>query len=241
MSQTLILGDGLLGTELSKQTNWSLISRKQDGFDITNPKTFHLLLDTFRGMAQKSKYSTIINCIADTNTYATQKENHWNVNYKGAADIVDFCNKWDIKLIHISSDSVYANCPTPQSEEGIPQHLGTYYSYTKLLADGYVELKSNNYLILKGTHKPSPFPFPGGWIDQIGNFDYVDTIAKIIIKLINNDATGIYNVGTELKTMFDLAKQTNPNVIPIIKQSQNIPSDVSMNIDKLDKFLKTLK
>ena len=238
--KVLVLGDGLLGKELVSQTGWDCISRKKDGFDITNPSTFNLILETFDGIAQTCSYDVIINCIANTDTYATEKQNHWDVNYRGAADLVDFCNQWKIKLIHISSDSVYANCPTPQPEEGIPQHLGTYYSYTKLLADGYVELKSSNYLLIKGTHKPTPFPFPGGWIDQVGNFDYVDIIASIIIKLITNNAQGIYNVGTTLKTMYDLAKQTNPDVIPIKKQSQSIPSDVSMNIDKLNKFLDNL-
>lgn len=238
--RVLVLGDGLLGKELVNQTGWEFISRKKDGFDITDLNTFNLMLETYDGVAQMCNFDVIINCIANTNTYATQKSNHWDVNYKGASDLVEFCNNWKVKLIHISSDSIYANCPTPQSEDGIPQHLGTYYSYTKLLADGYIELRSENYLLIKGTHKPSPFPFPGGWIDQVGNFDYVDVIADIIIKLIKNNAKGIYNVGTELKTMFDLAKQTNPNVIPIKKQSQNIPSDVSMNVDKLNKFLSSL-
>jgi hypothetical protein len=31
----LILGDGLLGSELIKQTGWDYISRKKNGFDFT--------------------------------------------------------------------------------------------------------------------------------------------------------------------------------------------------------------
>jgi hypothetical protein len=34
------LGDGLLGSEIVKQTDWSLISRKKNGFDI-NVKTIY--------------------------------------------------------------------------------------------------------------------------------------------------------------------------------------------------------
>ena len=30
----LIIGDGLLGNELIKQTSWQYISRKKDGIDI---------------------------------------------------------------------------------------------------------------------------------------------------------------------------------------------------------------
>lgn len=77
MSRVVILGDGLLGKELVNQTNWDNISRKKDGFDITNTSTFDLLLETFDGIAQKSKYDTIINCIANTNTYSDDREAHW--------------------------------------------------------------------------------------------------------------------------------------------------------------------
>ena len=36
----VVLGDGLLGSEIVKQTDWSLISRKKNGFDI-NVKTIY--------------------------------------------------------------------------------------------------------------------------------------------------------------------------------------------------------
>jgi dTDP-4-dehydrorhamnose reductase len=95
--KVLVLGDGLLGSEIVKQTNWDYISRKKDGFDITkNDFNFH-------------GYDVIINCIAFTNTYSNDKENNWNVNYKAVADLVDYCNNQNIKLVHISTDYVYTN------------------------------------------------------------------------------------------------------------------------------------
>ena len=36
----LVLGDGLLGRELVKQTNWDYVSRGKDGFDIDNIDEF---------------------------------------------------------------------------------------------------------------------------------------------------------------------------------------------------------
>ena len=35
--RSVILGDGLLGSELEKQTQWDCISRQRDSFDITKP------------------------------------------------------------------------------------------------------------------------------------------------------------------------------------------------------------
>ena len=42
-NRILILGDGLLGSELAKQSGYDIISRKKDGFDITDKSTYHLM------------------------------------------------------------------------------------------------------------------------------------------------------------------------------------------------------
>lgn len=236
MSKVVILGDGLLGSELQKQTKWDFLSRKHHGFDITNPKSFNLLLKTFDGVAQEVKYTTIINCIANTNTYSDNKKEHWDVNYKGVADLVDFCNINNIKLVHISTDYVYTNSTNISSEDSIPIHGNNWYSYSKLLGDSYIELKSNNYLICRGTHKPTPFPYNNAWVDQIGNFDYVDVISNLIVQLINNGCVGVFNVGTDIKTMYNLASQTSTPT-PLLSPS-NVPHNTSMNLNKLKHALK---
>ena len=74
--KVLVLGDGLLGSEIIKQTEWDYISRKKDGFDITI-SSFDCLLN----------YDTIINCIAYTDTYSDDKEKHWNINYKSVISL----------------------------------------------------------------------------------------------------------------------------------------------------------
>jgi dTDP-4-dehydrorhamnose reductase len=235
--KVVVLGDGLLGTEIIKQTKWDFISRRKDGFDITKPSTFTpLLIESHEGVIFTPKYDVIVNCIAYTNTYSSSRELNWNTNYKGVADLVEFCNKWNIKLIHVSTDYVYTNSVSNASENDVPIHGNNWYSYTKLLADAYIELKSNNYLICRETHKPHPFPYEKAWVDQVGNFDYSDTIASIIIKLVESDAVGVFNIGTDLKSVFDLAQQTKFEVEPALKPS-SVPSNTSMNTDKLEKWL----
>jgi dTDP-4-dehydrorhamnose reductase len=220
----LVLGDGLLGSEIVKQTGWDCISRKKDNFDITSCDF------NFHG------YDVIVNCIAYTNTYSNDKESNWEVNYKAVANLVDYCNNFNIKLIHISTDYVYTNSVSNASENDIPIHGNNWYTYTKLLADGYIELKSKNYLIIRESHKPNPFPYDSAWINQVGNFDYVNKIANIIIQLIKLDENGIINVGTELKTIYDLALETNKNVKSVLKP-ECAPKDVSLNLTKLKNIL----
>ena len=233
MSRTVILGDGILGSELAHQTNWDTISRKVNAFDLTDIKTFDLLLETYDGMMQRAKYDMIVNCIANTDTYSKDRQAHWDVNYKGVAELTDFCNYWGIKLVHISSDYVYANSSGVPTEEDVPVHQETYYAYTKLLADAYIELKSEDYLVIRATHKESPFKHEVAWINQLGNFDYVDQIASLIVRLINSNASGIFNVGTELKSVYDLAKRTAKDVKASLAPHLT-PVNTQMNLDKLN-------
>lgn len=233
MSKVVILGDGLLGSELVHQTNWDVISRRVNAFDLTDVKTFDLLLEAYDGMMQRAKYDVIVNCIANTDTYSKDKQAHWDVNYKGVAELTDFCSHWGIKLVHISSDYVYANSTGVPTEEDVPVHQETYYAYTKLLADAYIELKSEDYLVVRATHKEYPFKHEVAWINQLGNFDYVDRIASLIVRLINSNASGIYNVGTELKTVYGLAKSTAKDVKASLAPPPT-PTNTQMNLDKFN-------
>jgi dTDP-4-dehydrorhamnose reductase len=234
----LILGYGLLGSEIHKQTEWNYISRKKDGIDFADINTYESYLKKLG-----SGVSQVINCIAQTNTVNESDQDVrkcWEVNYKGVMNLTDFCNDNNIKLIHISTDYVYANSDKLANEaRDIPIHYDNFYTYTKLLADSYIQARSKNHLIMRSSFKPKPFPFEYGWIDLIGNFDYVDVIAKLMIELIEYDAQGTFNVGTEVKTLYELAKRTNKKVKPSFKEKQHIKSnDVSMSITKMENFLK---
>ena len=137
--KVLVLGDGLLGSELVKQTNWNFLSRKKDSFDIKN-------IDSFS--KEMKEYNVIINCIANTDTYSDERESHWEANYVFVDKLIKFCNQNQIKLVHISTDYVYTSSVDNASEEDVPVHCNNWYGYTKLLSDGLVQLQSNDYLLL---------------------------------------------------------------------------------------------
>lgn len=233
-----ILGDGLLGTELKTQTGWDIVSRKQNKFDITQPKEWYKsLLQIAHGAIIYPKYATLINCISNTNTYSTDHQDHWDVNLQGTKNLIDFCNKWNIKLVHISTDYLYTHSKPNASETDPPVHCATWYGYTKLVSDALVQLECEDYLIIRSTHKPTPFPYDQAWDSQVGNFDYVNVIASGIIELVQKQANGVFNVGTENKSMYDLAKKTNPQVIPTNILPELTPKNVSMNISKYQNFI----
>ena len=226
--EVLILGDGLLGSEITKQTGWDYLSRKKDGIDICDINSWFWKM---------GKYDVVVNCIAHTDTYSKDKETHWDINYKFVDYLITYCNEMGKKLVHISTDYLYSGSNDNASEDDVPVHCNNWYGYTKLLGDGLVQLRTDDYLLCRCTHKPNPFPYNNAWVDQIGNFDYVDVIANIIIKMVIERLSGLYNVGTEIKTMYEIASETR--VVGKILTPPHVPKNQTMNLSKLWKVITT--
>jgi len=225
----LILGHGKLGKEIFAQTRWDYISRSKDEFDFCNIDSYMDLLDG---------YDAVINCIAHTDTYSDERQKHLDINFKAVCDLADYCNFTGKKLVHISTDYVYSGSIAHARENDVPVHNRCWYTYSKLLADGYIEARCNNYLIIRTSFKPHPFPYPKATTIQWGNFDYTNIIASLVIELINTNATGIVNVGTKLKNIHQLAVQTNPDVIPAFEYlDDEMPTDISMDLSKMRALL----
>lgn len=221
--KVLILGDGLLGSELRNQTGWGIASRKLGNLDTNNH-------DGLIGLIKR--YDTVINCIAHTDSYSKIQQIHRDINYKFAAGVSHICNNESVKLVHISTEFVYANNIKPPTEEDIPFPDDTWYAYTKLLADENIKLNNSNYLICREIHKPNPFPYKDVW-DVRTSGDTVQKISGIIIQLINKKANGVFNVGTGDKYLADLAPYST-----LISPPSYVPRDTRMNLTKLNKFLK---
>jgi len=222
--KVLVLGDGLLGKEIVKQTGWDNVSRKLGNLpNINNFGELSNLIYT---------YDVVVNCIAYTDTYSREKQPHYDINYKFAADLSETCNTEGVKLVHISTEFVYANNKGFPTEEDLPYPDKTWYAYTKLLADEYIQLRNSNYLICRELHKPNPFPYSQVWDVQTSG-DTVDKIAGLIIELINKDAKGVFNVGTGSKNLQELAPFSKGISAPI-----HIPKDTRMDLSKLNNFLR---
>lgn len=226
MKKVLVLGDGLLGSEIVKQTSWDYISRKKDKIDINKFEEWSNLLDG---------YSTIVNCIANTDTYSTNYESHYEVNLVFVTELVKYCNDTNKKLVHISTDYLYENSKE-DALEGEVSYSTSPYKHSKYLADLFIEQFSNEYLICRLSHKPDPFPYEFAWTDVLTNADYTPIISDLVVRLIEKDGLGLFNVGTERKTVYDLAKKSNPNVKEILSPT-HIPKNVTMNLTKLKNFL----
>lgn len=227
--KTLVLGQGKLGREIVIQTGWDFLSRRNHQIDALAFDEWKILL---------RPYDVVVNCIANTNTYSDDERSHRRINYEFVSELSDYCSSNSIKLVHISTDYVYAENGIFASENDIPKPANNWYSYTKLLADEYIQLRNNDYLICRLSHKDRPFTYDHAWTDVKTNADYTDVITDLVIQLIRAEAVGVYNVGTESKTIYDLASQTrkvSPSIAP-----PHIPKNVTMNLNRLHKTLYTI-
>jgi len=228
-NRVVVLGSGRLAKEfVSQKPSWSWVSRKFEGIDFNKTNWYWRI----------NGYKQVVNCIANTDTYSKERDDHWKTNYVGVMKLVDWCNIDNQKLIHISTDYIYSGSKENASENDVPVTNRTWYAHTKMLGDAYVQARANNYLLIRTSFKPNPWPYDNAITTQMGSFDYIDVIAKLIIRLIDNNAEGVFNVGTETKTIHDLAIQTKPGV----RESFNIlnkhmPKNTTMNTTKMKEFL----
>jgi len=183
-SKILLTGSsGLLGRHLKLKADRP--SHKK--LDITKP-------------IKPGKYDLIIHCAAYTKVELAEEERLkcFDVNVRGTLNLLNAYP--NTPLVYISSE--YASNPV------------NFYALTKYLAEELISHHSN-FLIIRTLFKPRPWKYPKAFIDQWTQGDYVDVIAPLIEKEIKNwdrkGKTTIY-VGTERKTIYELAKQTRPDV-----------------------------
>jgi dTDP-4-dehydrorhamnose reductase len=226
--KVIVLGKGKLGGEIVKQTGWDYLCRAEHEITIDNFDEWKNKMDG---------YDVVVNCIANTDTYSDNKEKHWKANYELVTFLAEYCDDNGKKLVHISTDYLYQNSVDDAKEEDEPLFEHTWYMFTKLLADEYLKEHAKNYLICRLSHKPYPFPYDSAWDDVVTNVDYTPVISGLVIELIKNGANGLYNVGTEKKTIYELAQMTNKNVKKIVSPPY-VPKNISMNVSKMENFLK---
>lgn len=153
-------------------------------------------------------------------------------NIVGAANVAGVCIDQNIRLVYISTDYVYKGDRGnyKETDEILPFN---FYAWTKL--GGECSAKGvKNHLIIRCSFGKTDFSYPQAFVDKWASKDYVDVIAPMIYDATISPLTGVLNVGTERKTLFDYAKERNENVKPVFLSETNFftPYDTSLNLQR---------
>ena len=203
---------------------------------ILNLKNFN----SIKKYIKRIKPDYLIHCAALSRPMDIHEKNideSITTNIIGTSNIVRICNQEKIKLIYFSTNYVYPGVKGNYKEED-PVLPINKYALSKFGGECAVQMYDNS-LILRICMTEKPFIHKKAFNDVETNFTYHHEVAKNLLKLI--DHKGIINVGGPKKIIYNFAKKSNKNVIPMSSKKiigKQFPKKQTMNISK---FLKIIK
>lgn len=232
-------GTGNLGAELLKYLNcWA---PRRDEFDIRSKHPWEFI---DKNLSEFSNIDSIIHCAAYTNVPRSETNRLIAIeaNILGSEHVGYMGRTTGKRVVYISTDYVYEGKNGNYTELDRPKPFN-FYGFTKLAGEAFMD--ENSDLIIRTSFKPNAkWMFEAAFSDVYTSCDYVDVIAKEIVFLIKNNATGVFNVGTKRKTIYELAKIRNPDIKKMSKNDVKdvaLPVDISMDISKYLEFKKIVE
>jgi len=197
---------GRLGSEIAKLLPSALKPTKND-FNILDAYGMEWYL-------VHKNIDTIINCTGATDTVRCEKEPTYayDLNVIGVAKLVNLCQRYGIKLVHISTDHIFDGKKGMYKETDKPNPKG-HYANSKWIGELYVQTLKK-YLLIR-TSFMKDFGFDAAFEDKYWSGDWVDRIAPKIVDAIKMNLRGIYHIGTERKSIYDFVKTRYPDIKPI--------------------------
>jgi dTDP-4-dehydrorhamnose reductase len=225
MKILLFGGYGTLGTELRK-LNAEIIAPKSSEVDFYNTYDLANYLETINP-------DLIINAAAKTDNKQVEKQPNDAifVNIIAPAIIAQYCVSFNCRYVYISTDYIYPG-ENGNYKETDPIKPFNLYSWTKLGGEcSAVAVK--NHLIIRTSFGKNEFEYKKAFTDKWTSKDYVDIIAPMILEASLSPLTGVLNLGTDRKTLFDYAsKRSAVEPIKITDSNYHTPYDTSLNLQR---------
>lgn len=215
-------GSGTLGKELQRLKP-DLICPSSRDLDITNRENVERYFI-------ENKIELVIHAAAYTNVLKaeTDFEKVIDVNILGSYNILKSCINNKIKMVYISTDYVFdgekGNYKTTDAINPL-----TKYAKSKSATELMIRIYDNS-LCIRTSFYGKTFPYEKAVEDQWTTKDYVDIMAPKILKECLSEKTGIVHCYSKKRTIFELAKIRNSEVLPIRRKqlSSNVPKDTSL-------------
>lgn len=232
-------GNGILGIALQtawpiKLNCWAPSSEELDITDGNRMSKFY-----FDNRERLQKMYAVVHCAAYTDVPGAEsnKTQAIDLNINGTRNVLrGLCWPLGIPMVYISTDYVYPGSDGNYKETDRVSPVN-FYAQTKYMGEAFLDERD---LIIRTSFKPdTEWPYPKAFDDLYTSSDYVDVIAPKILTLIANGESGIYNVGTERKSIYELARRRTTKVKPMSRKEIKdvyLPSDISMNLDKFNDY-----
>lgn len=207
-------------------TSRDLQDRNSIYLDATDSNKIEEIIDTI-------KPDIIINCIGILNEHAANNPLlALQVNSLLPHQLVKFAERYQGKLIHISTDCVFSGSKGDYTENDVIDGI-TVYAQSK----GWGEIKSDKHLTIRTSIIGPELKKDGiglflWFMNQTGNIKGYEKVlwngvttlelAKATEQMINNNVCGLYHLGSEtkiskyslLKLIQEVFEKNNVNIIP---------------------------
>ncbi len=237
--RVLITGaNGLLGQrlveEFSRYGRYDVLATGRDERPrFGNLSAGYVRLDILRradieGLFADFTPHVVIHAAAMTNVDACERERAlcWRTNVQATQYIIRACERYDSKLVFLSTDFVFDGQNGPYREDDLPNPVN-YYGASKLTAENEVRASLLNWAIVRtallyGTARNVNRPNFALWlldrlrrgervrvvVDQYRTPTYNVDLARGIEQLVRRNASGIYHLsGRELVSIYEFARQ----------------------------------
>jgi dTDP-4-dehydrorhamnose reductase len=216
-------GTGMLGRALGealKKSGRAAISLGSRDCDITSPQAVQRVLEHHRPRV-------LINCAAYTKVDLAEKEQSLAdaVNGQGVATLARACGKYDVKLVHISTDFVFDGRARRPYRIDDPVGPLSAYGKSKLLGEKLLqEINPPGWIIARTAwlYGPGGACFPKTMVDraraqkplkvvadQAGSPTYTPDLAEALLVLLEHDATGLWHLtNSGQTTWYEFARAT---------------------------------
>ena len=223
-------GSGLLGSAL-QQLSPDILAPSRAELDIT---------DRYAVSAYIASHNPdiVIHAAAVTNNREVEDDptEALEVNIKGTANVALTCLKRRTRIVYLSTDYVYKGEKGnySESEQIDPFNL---YAWTKLGGESAVRAVPN-HLIIRTSFGAEQFDYDAAFTDKWTSKDYVDVIAPQVLEAARSPLTGLLNIGSERRSIYEYAKSRNPNVKAIRRgeSAYRSPADTSLNLDRWTEY-----
>lgn len=223
-------GSGRLGKEIVKVFSDSIHPSHKE-MDITDRNDVNRYLDSHN-------VDTIIHCAALTSMSECEQNPRraWRTNVLGTKNLISSIQRHNPEclFVFISSPAVFKCDRGNYAEDDIP-YPATQYGVTKFAGEMVTDTLKN-YIIVRTNFVPRDWKPDRSFTDRFGTYIYSDTVARAIGELVARRRKGIVHVvGSKKLSMYELAKLSNPNVLPITTFDLNIkglPKDMSLASNK---------
>lgn len=193
------------------------------------------ILDTsqIKIFVESNNFDAILHLAAITDYRFAEKEKNvcYRVNVLGTRNISEMALKYNLKMYYISTDHVFPCTKGDYKETDNPNPFN-WYGFTKYAGELEIQNVIQNYCIIRTSFRPTIWGFPTAYTNVYTSADYVDIIAKEILLCLSFDLQGIFHIGTPSKSLYELAKIRNANIIPEECKDESFPKRRDLNIDK---------